>query len=549
MLWVALVALFVVAAVACGWAAVRALSIYDAAVRPPLVVFLSLTAVWALSNTLLVLPGVSTEFMYGAYLVGLAVGLGTVPAWLWFCSAYAGKPYHYDRRLQALVLGLTAVIVLVKFTNPAHELYFVPNVATEPFAHFAPETGLVYWTVTTLAYIGSAVGLYILFDVYATSRVRARKLAWLTALLALPVVPKLLAVARPNTLALLFYEPLGVAAFGVGVVTLVRESFLSVRAPARRQLADALEDLVVVLDQNDRVVDHNDSAEAMFDSPDGVVGQPLAAVCPDLAAGLDSDEPISLDGVDGYYVVTTAPVDLGRRTVGRAVLLSNVTELESQRRRLEQQAEHRLELTEGIAHELRNPLTIITGQLEAARRNGEASDEHLDAALSATGRMAGIVDDLVDIVRYGRPVTETEPLAAATLLNRAWAMTDGEGQLDVALPEGTRIVGERARATELFRLLFRTHQQRGAETVRVEQTDEGLAVAGDGEQFAVEDPTSLFEYGVETGAEVRMSLANAHTLAQVHGWSLRADTDAPGPRFVLDGVVLSTELDEVAQDP
>jgi len=547
MLWVAFAALFVVAAGACGWAAVRALSLYDAAVRPPLVVFLSLTAVWALSNTLLVVPSASAEFMYGAYLVGLAVGLGTVPAWLWFCSAYAGKPYHHDRRLQTLVLGLTAAIVLVKFTNPVHEWYFVPSVATEPFVHFAPETGPVYWTVTVLSYIGSAIGLYLLFELYSTSRFRARKIALLTALLALPVVPKLLAVVRPNTLALLFYEPLGVAAFGVGVVTVARESFLSVRAPARRQLADALEDLVVVLDQDDRVVDHNDSAEAMFDSPGGVVGQPLAAVCPDLAAGLDSDKPISLAGVTGYYVVTTAPVDLGRRTVGRAAVLSDVTELESQRRRLEQQAEHRTELTEGIAHELRNPLTIITGQLEVARQHN-GTDEQLDTALSATERMADIVDDLIGIVAHGRPVTETESLPAAELLDRAWTMTAAEGNLDVALPEGAQIVGERARTTELFRMLFRTHLERGAETVRVEQINGGLAVTGDGDQFAVEDPTLLFEYGVETGAEVRMSLTNARTLAQVHGWSIRAETDAPGPRFVLDGIGLLAEFDEVAQD-
>ena len=539
MLWAVFAGLFALAAVACSWAAVRVVSFYDSEVRVPLVVFLGLTAAWGLTNSLLVVPQAPVELMHGAYLVGLVAGIGTVPVWLWFCSAYAGHPYHYDRRLQALSVGLTAGVVLLKLTNPLHGWYFGPQVATEPFVHFAPETGVVYWTVAALSYVAAAVGLYLLFELYFDSRFRTRKVAVLTGLIALPVVPKLVAVVRPDTLALLFYEPLGAAVFAVGIVTVFRDSFLSVRAPARRQLADSLQDLVIVLDRDDRIADYNDGAAQLFEGLEGMVGQPLSAGLPELAAQLDSDKPVALStGASGrYYVVRTTPVRLGKRTVGRGILLSDVTELEAQRRRLRQQAEHREGLTEGIAHELRNPLTIIQGQLQLVKRqhHDDETDGRIETALGATERMAGIVDDLIAIVAYGKPVTETEPLGLAELLDRAWRMAGGEGTLTVTVPEGAQLTGERARATELFRLVFRAHQQRGSTTVRVERTDAGLAISGDGAGFDTDDPELLFRYGVETGEAVRMVLANARTLAQVHGWSIRADTDADGPRLVIEG--------------
>ena len=550
MMWLLFVGAFVLAGAGCLWAAHRALSLYDAEVRHPLVVFLALTAVWAVSNVLLLVP-VSPPVMHASYIVGLVFGFPTVIVWLWFCSAYAGTPYHYDRRLQALAVGATGAVVLVKLTNPLHELYFQPAVASVPFTHFAPETGLLYWLVTAIAYAGSAVGLYLLFDLYASSRFKTTSVAVLTVLIALPVVPKLLAVVRPETLALVFYEPLGAAAFGIGVVTVARDTFLSVRAPARRQLANRLSDIVIVVDQRGRIAEYNESAEAIFDGLRDTLGEPLTAAVPQLMDHEGDGELLEIPSESGpqFFTVRTPEIRLGRTTVGRAFVLSDVTELETQRRQLKQQTEHLEGLTEEVAHQLRNPLTILKGELNWVKDrqpsttadDGNGSSGSIDAAVEAAERIERIAEDLLSVIAYGKPVSGVEPISLTDLIERAASEDGGDGiTVTVACGDAVSIRGEQIRCRELFRLLFRAHSERGATEISVERTGDRLAISSDGAPFSVENPEELFNYGIETDDDVRMLLANARTLARVHGWSISTELDSETPTIVLEGVAFSS---------
>jgi signal transduction histidine kinase len=552
-MWVIFGGTFVLAAGACLWAGWKTLSLYDAEIRRPLVVFLVLTAVWAVSNIFVVAP-VPPTMMHASYIVGLVVGFSTVVVWLWFCSAYAGTPYHYNRRVQALTLGLTGAIILVKLTNPLHELYFRPTVASVPFRHFAPETGLLYWLVAALAYIGAAIGLYILFDLYATSQFKTTSVAVLTVLIGVPVVPKLFATVRPDSMVLLFYEPLGAAIFGVGITTVAQDTFLSVRAPARRQLANRLSDIIIVVDQDDRIAEYNESAEAVFNGLTDALGEPIAATIPRMTDHEGGGEllEVQLEAGTSYYTVRTPKIKLDRTTIGRAFVLSDVTELETQRRQLKQQTDHLEGVTEEVSHQLRNPLTILKGELEWLRSSyaptavdGENdSEESIDTAVAATERIEQIAEDLLSVITYGKPISEMELLAVTELIESAASGHEcRDVTVEVACGDATLIRAERVRCRELFSLLFRVHSDRGATVISVERVGDRLTISSDGEPFDIDTPEELFEYGIETDEKMRMLLANTRTLAQIHGWSISADLGRDTPVIVLGGITFRTSED------
>lgn len=546
MLYAFFVGAFLLAAVSCLWAAHRAMDLYEAEVRRPLVVFLVLTALWALSNLVLILP-VPVSVMHASYIFGLFIGITTVAAWLWFCSAYAGTPHHRNRRLQTLTIGGLVLIVATKLTNPVHGLYFTPRVASAPFRYFAPEPGVIYWVVTGIAYTGAAIGMYILFDLYNSSKFNTTKVTVLTVLIGLPVVPKVFAVMRPDSLMLLYYEPLGVAVFGIGMVTVARDSFLSVRAPARRQLADRLSELIIVLDSRDRVADFNHNAKQAFDGLEQSLGDPLAAAVPVLSEHETDASLLELQHGTGsrYYTVQTPTIQSGGTAIGRAIVLSDVTEVEVQRSRLKRHTEHIEGVTEEIAHQLRNPLTILKGELNIlrndidsrARSNGGASNDSVSAAMEATERIEQIADDLLAVINSGKPITETERLALSTLITEMFDAIEADGmEAEVSMGESVATGVERTRCGELFRLLFQLHRQRDATVVTVERAGDQLIFGSDGDTVDTETPDELFEYGVETDEDVRMLLAHARTLARVHGWSIHAPPGQDRLSVVISGL-------------
>jgi hypothetical protein len=89
------------------------------------------------------------------------------------------------------------------------------------------------------------------------------------------------------------------------------------------------------------------------------------------------------------------------------------------------------------------------------------------------------------------------------------------------------VLAERTRCVELFRLLFRLSRKRGATAIDVRRDGpDTLVVSSDGEAFSTDDVDSLFKYGQEAGEGSRMLLANAWTLATLHGWSITASGPA-----------------------
>lgn len=540
---------FLVGAVGCFAAAARAPSFSDPAVGGSLTTFLALAGVWSTISTLQILAA-DPALMIGLYTLGLIVGLATVPAWLRFCSAYAGRRYHLSRRLRAAVWTVYLAVVTVKLTNPLHDGYFDPVIHTTPFPHLTPDPTALYWGVTALAYIGAGIGLYLLFETFADSRLDARPLILLAGAAALPVVPTLLVAARPGALLSLYYEPLGTAVFGLGTVTVARDTFVSIRTPARRQIADHLEEAVLVTDTDGRLVDYNRRASDLFPDVEAAVGGLLADLNDDLAAMAaagDGTVELARPGGERFYRLHAAPITRGSRAVGRTVVLADVTELERHRRELARQAERIDDLTEAMAHELRNPLNIIEGrldQLDRAVAVAEAADADVgtdagpsidpestraavDSARSAADRMEEIVSDLIAVVRYSKPLLETDTHRLEPLVRDAWGETGGGSCALIVDAPGT-IETDRPRCRELLRAVFAVHREREATRVTVARSDGRLTVASDGDPLPDDDAERSLGYGAATGEGVGIRLANARTLAEMHGWTLSIGAgDAP----------------------
>lgn len=522
----------------------RALSrIQDKDTRVGLVSLLALSGLWATFHVgRLAISFQPLKLTF--YILGLTVGLATVGAWLYFCSAYAGEPYHRERRFRALALVIFLAIVGIKFTSPIHGLYYSTTLGTTPFLHLDIQLKPFHWIVTGFSYALSAIGFYMLFDLFRESNYATKRLGGLVGLAALPVLFDLVGYISPGVIIKLNYEPIGVGLFALGVLYVADGSFLAARRFGREQLLDEIDEAVVVVDPKGTIRDVNERAKRTFPTLDGAIGAPLAATAPALEAHLQAGDSkiVTFDESDRaeHYLFSTKELTVGQTHIGRALLFTDITEVERQRRAVEQHQQQFDEFAEAITHELRNTLGIVQGHLELAatqidREADSEVAETIDTVVTTADRMVGIVTDLATMAEFGRPVETTSKVDVAPVAWRAWdSLAPSESELVISEPGA--IEAHDIRLERLFRNLFTFAVGNGATQVHLTTTDRGLVVTDDGAPIAEHDTEAAFKYGSPVpSAESGMLLPVVRTLAEAHGWTVTIDTTyEAGVRVVIE---------------
>jgi len=312
------------AASICLFGVFRTKNFSDRDVRQGIAALLLTSAVWAGSYMGVLLTSASRA-AYGFHLLGLVAGAAAVGAWLWFCSAYAGRTLHRDPSVQRWALSLFTFVVLTKLSNPWHGLHFTTQPEAVPFSHLAIEYHVLYWGSAGLAYALAAIGYFILYDLFRNVGSGGGALGPLAALMALPIVFNAVGYAHPSLLNV-SHEPIGVAAFAAGIFFLYGQEFHAV------QFAGTGTDPTFVLDEDGRLREYNESARSLLPEgldPEEVLGTPLRRILPGIGDNVSAREPIIEFGdapnVRYYQVETRTPeVDIGEPI--RVLRLADVTE-------------------------------------------------------------------------------------------------------------------------------------------------------------------------------------------------------------------------------
>jgi signal transduction histidine kinase len=439
---------FGTAVLACGAGAYRAAQISDRDTCYGLVSLLVLSGVWALAQIgfLTVRP---PSVKVGIYLVGLIAGFATVWAWLYFCFAYAGRSLHQNRTIRRWALGLFAVVVLVKLTNPLHHFYFSTEWAAYPFAHLAVQNHVLHWVTFGLAYALSAIGIFVLFELFAGIASSTRPLVVLVGLTSLPALLNAAGHTSPMFLDV-GHEPIGVAAFAVGVLFIYGDAFQDAHLTGTRE-APAL-----VLGGHGQIRSYNEEAAALFPALHADLGtnQQLDAVLPELAR-VRREAPsllqLDLDGKTRYFSVCESRLGQVHTRPGRLLLLDEVTEqkereetLRTAKETAEEASQLKSAILANMKHEVRTPLTSILSfagilkkqvadqnerYVELVLRGGERLQETLDSVLRLSELETGSVDIHRERVNLGvvadttvellRPQAEDDDIMLVTDLPEA----------------------------------------------------------------------------------------------------------------------------------
>ncbi len=396
-------------------------------------------------------------------LVWLTALIAIPLAFTWFVVEYYGLPYlaSIPRKVAFVapaVVGVAGGWALILSPNATGSMSGAASAPAMPqplgLAVLAEQIGIFYAGGVMLVGVGLLVRTVARYD----------HLDWkLGAVFSLVAVwPWLAYFSTPGVFGMLPLETIfGMTTSGY-VVSAGAVAFAVTRggifdaAPAAGTLGpqtvlSELEDAVLAIDQEERIVQANPAARRRFGLEDGAVtGQPIESALGVDMAELRSPEPIEL-GVDGgtrQFEASVSPVtDRWGRQPGEAVVLTDVTRQQVRSQRLSV-------LNRVLRHNLRNEMNHIIGRAELIAAEDSEYEETAEIILSSA-------DDLVKTSERAREVEEVmsgapdlespTPVArVAQLVVADYAEDYPDASLSVDIDEALTVTADRTILTRVL---------------------------------------------------------------------------------------------------
>jgi len=246
------------------------------------------------------------------------------------------------------------------------------------------------------------------------------------------------------------------AVCGLGLAVFRFDAFKkspAVGVVGERDVVDETDDLVLVADDEHRVVRANESAHTASDGPDPSTGTvTVEDIIGESVDGLRATETLELD-VEGasakYDPQVSTVLDQHDQQLGTVISLREVTERELRKERL-------AVLNRVLRHNLRNQIDVVNAHLEAI------DDEHADAATETTNRIArmsnrartidrllsetrgNVTIDVAELLRdtvaaYGSSVAVEAPDSLIITTDRAALEAAIESAVDNAVTHATNV--------------------------------------------------------------------------------------------------------------
>ncbi|WP_436929691.1 sensor histidine kinase [Halosimplex halobium] len=567
--------------------------------------FVGIVAVYAVAGLLVIgeLLAPSRMWMVAAYNFEAAVTAFLPLLWFLFILEYTGHLRRVPRAAVYALVGWNVVVAALEITNPIHDLVWSGyTILASPFPHVQAEgTALAVALVlpgTILYYASIALlGAHLLVGPSVGRKQTAALLVGYLPTFAIFTLWFGGAIPGPLAGALVIGSPLILAVVAWAVF---RHQLFDLAPLARESVLEVLDDAVVVVDRDRRLLDYNAAAAERFPAVAEHEGELVEHAIPELrpasergedgdderdgdpadtgngdggvidaavgrsAAGTGASESPSggdptdvlpstgtddspfvstftrfEDGEVREYDVTVSPLEVRGSVAGYTLVLRDVTERRQHVRDLEQQTTQLERFASTLSHDLRNPLNVAHGRVELARERHD--DEHLETASDALDRIDQIIGDTLTLAREGQTIDELDRVDLATVARDAWGTVDtGEAELDVRADAGVRIYADATRLQSVFENLYRNCIEHGGAslTVTVERTDEGFAVADDGPGVPPDERDQVFEYAYTTDDDgTGLGLAIVEAIARAHGWSVEmTESESGGARVVFSGV-------------
>jgi PAS domain S-box-containing protein len=394
--------------------------------------------------------------------------------WLLFTTGYSRIAWPQPRITRVLVWIVPVITLVLVATNDQHRLHWsaIEEVMTPIGRRLIYRGGSWYWVHASYSYVLVLIGTAILVRGLRRFPPPYRLQTALIIIGAVvPLIGNLLYLTGALPVTGLDLTPIAFTVSGACFTWgIYRYRLFGLVPVAREMVVDSMDDGVIVLDAQRRLVDLNAAAERYTGCNAGSLGRPIDEVVSWWTEAVDEARPLAegqpaivkVEPGPRYFEVKVSAVrDSERRFVGWLVIvhdISNRRRNEAERwafeRRLQEQqkSESLMVLAGGVAHDFNNLLTGILGNADLlAILSPPESDQRRAAEAIVIGaqRAADLVSKMLAYSGGGRVVAqnvnldelvkEMVDLLAASVARHCTLIYNSPGPLPLVETDPTQI--------------------------------------------------------------------------------------------------------------
>lgn len=358
-------------------------------------------------------------FWANLHFIGIAY---VTPFLLLMVVEYIGKTQQFKRVLQAsfIIPTLTNIII---WTNDFHSLWRGTSsldTTTAPFVITIYDYGIWF-------YIGHAPHGWII--IVAVVVLLLRSVFFVNPAYRNQIIPLLIAIFLPVLVDVSYifglspipnynFTPIVFSISSILIAwTLYRYKFLDLMPIARDLVLQNMEDLVLVIDQQLRIVDANPSVESIVQRPaTELIGLPISAVFPrqqdlinrytDFNEG-EVEISVTVDTIEQIYNLRVSPIKQADKQVGRLIVLRDITsqkilaERDKQLALEQQRSQLQYQLITHASHDLMTPISVIKTCLFIAEKTDDTKKrrDKLDDIKQQVGRLQHMLEDMLFLTK------------------------------------------------------------------------------------------------------------------------------------------------------
>lgn len=386
---------------------------------------------YAIANGLISMLGGQSLTLFLAHLQG---ALGAVVAVSVFYTAVAYTNQHWLLR-RGVVAALVAFLVIdlgAFLTNPLHGLIYADAAVENGVFHRT--RGDLLWVHNVVSFGLVAVGLAFLALAFSTRRVYRKQTAAMIAGIAVAAGVWLLELFV--TLSPAF--DLGTVGIVLGSTVLLwattRTGLLETVPVARKTMMDSMDDYIIALDGDNRVIDINEAAKELLGVEGDVLGAPASEVfsaVPALAEQIESPDETDTevtfqhDGTTRHYQLSSTPITYDwsptrngdSAQIGQLIVVIDITE----RRRRENELDLLKEVfARVLRHNLRNDLNVIKGNAAMmTERLDDSETRPVERVVDSTDNLLALSEKARDLETIIESPRERRRVDLATAVDRA----------------------------------------------------------------------------------------------------------------------------------